>query len=138
MKTAIALIFISIPLHAIEFIEVENCVAESGSESFEGKVAVHRTVLSRLKASRHPTNTTEIILKPYAFSWTKYGEAKSMNYKQFLECHKAIEQATRLGPWPYRHYYANKGANAIPPPSWALEAKQTLQIGNHLFLSGVK
>ena len=127
-------IFLANTASAASITAIENCIREAGAESMQGKIAVQRTVLNRVKSKRFPNSVEEVIRQPYAFSWTLDKIDKTYNYKQWLDCQKAVQTANKLGPWKFNHYYANLGKNAIKPPYWLDKSKALVQIGNHLFV----
>lgn len=124
-----------------------NCYFEARGEPSDGKIAVNRTVLTRMERKGFPDDACGVIWRKAqnkrgkwvaAFSWTLQSYKNNrMNANEVKSCVSASISAVNRGTWQWDHFYNPKTAS----PSWGptLAARNGDQmIGNHRFLnSGV-
>ncbi|WP_095080297.1 cell wall hydrolase [Pseudomonas sp. Irchel s3h17] len=123
---------------------------EARGESIAGQIAVAWTIRNRVNDGRAKSWWGEgyvgVCQKPYQFScWNRNDPnhayltgAKQIPFREFAQAQIAAEQV--IGgkvPDPTggaTHYYATTMPAA---PVWAAKAKQTLQLGRHVFFKDV-
>ncbi|MCA4960986.1 cell wall hydrolase [Pseudomonas sp. Y24-6] len=123
---------------------------EARGESLAGQIAVAWTIRNRVFDGKAKSWWGEgyagVCLKPWQFScWNKndpnyayLSGAKPIPAAQYAQALKAADQVM-AGTTPdptggATHYYAT----TMPkPPTWAKGAKQTLQLGHHIFFNNV-
>lgn len=90
-----------------------NCANEAGGEHHAGKVAVNRTVLTRLVRKGYPNSICGVIWfqakGSAAFSWTLGGRLmsrKTVNKEETKACVKSSIEAVNSGPWEWDMFYS--------------------------------
>lgn len=124
-----------------------NCYFEARGEPSDGKIAVNRTVLTRMERKGFPDDACGVIWSKgknrggkwvAAFSWTLQSYKNNpMNANEIKSCVSAAISSVNRGTWQWDHFYNPRVAS----PGWGptMAAKNGSQmIGNHRFLnSGV-
>lgn len=116
-----------------------NAYHEARGEGFEGMVAVCHVVLNRTKKNK--MSVRDVILQPKQFSWTNGGKRPPIGdypaLEMAMDAATEADQKQRVGKdlLGADHYYAFKGPNAIPEPSWVEKGNmvEVTRIGNHVF-----
>ena len=123
---------------------------EARGESLAGQIAVAWTIRNRVTDGKAKSWWGEgyagVCQKPYQFScWNKndpnyayLSGAKPIPYREFAQAQIAADQVL-AGKVPdptggATHYYATTMKKA---PAWAAKAKQTLELGGHVFFKDV-
>jgi len=123
---------------------------EARGESLAGQIAVAWTIRNRVTDGKAKSWWGEgyagVCQKPYQFScWNKndpnyayLSGAKPIPYREFAQAQIAADQVID-GKVPdptggATHYYATTMKKA---PAWAAKAKQTLELGGHVFFKDV-
>lgn len=113
-----------------------NCYHESRGEPHEGKVAVAKTVLSRVQSRSFPNSVCRVVFQPWQFSWTrdKYSNRiTTRNYidrKSLKECREVADQAIDEGPNGLIYFYNPR----VVTPAWARRVRACGKAGHHLFM----
>lgn len=116
-----------------------NCYHESRGEIYNGKVAVNKVVLSRVKSKSYPNTVCGVIYQRSQFSWTadripnniSIPPRRSGDQRAFRDCQKASAVALSEGANGVLNFYNPKKAS----PRWARSMKICGNIGNHRFLT---
>jgi spore germination cell wall hydrolase CwlJ-like protein len=112
-----------------------NTYFESRGESYEGKIAVGRTVMTRLFSLDHPSSVCKIVWATSQFSWTMMSQEKLVLPKDASKLEnvvKAAKDSMEAGPNGFLNFYAPYIAN----PPWASSTAcrlTTIMVGNHAF-----
>lgn len=113
-----------------------NVYHEARGEPYAGKVAVARTILTRVRLG-HAPDACRVTYQPGQFSWTAGGPRRlpgrgNPNYVALQESVRATAEALRDGPNGTTHFHAT-WAN----PSWARSRRcqRTVTHGRHHFYS---
>lgn len=133
-----------------------NCYFETIGESFEGKLAVAKVVLARLKSPKFPLHANVehsicgMVYEPSQFSWTIGYRSKSRYMKlpndKFQQCQEAVDAAVRYPPragpiWYHADYVDPSWAKNLRSPSWASKNGMVISrktIGHHIFYSNAR
>lgn len=115
-----------------------NCANEAGStsEGHTGKVAVNRTVLSRLTRQSYPDTICGVVWQPSQFSWTFGGRLRSRDVvtgDDLRACVRASIEAVNLGAWEWDMFY---NPNSVTP-AWAARFahRGSYTHANHRFMN---
>ena len=121
---------------------IRNLYHEARGESLIGRAFVMKTVLNRVRDTKHPHSICKVIYEKKQFSWT----IKIPKHKQLVPCKTIAEKELlsrleilstaviwidRLG-WDFTQnsqYYHNMSVK----PVWRHNLIKTKQIGNHIF-----
>ncbi|MGZ7151791.1 cell wall hydrolase [Bacillus sp. BC08] len=106
--------------------------AEAGGESYEGKVAVAKVILNRVKAKGFPNTITGVIYEPikYGYAFTPITDGR-INQPASPEATMAVEEAISTNgihsDWLY--FYNPKTST----DKWITTRQTVAVIGNHVF-----
>lgn len=113
-----------------------NCYHETRGEDFQGKVAVAKTVLSRVGRSGFGKTACEVVYQKFQFSWTfdKISNdiilRNSIDTDSYNECKQAVQVAKREGGNGLLYFYNPSTAQ----PKWAKKMKDCGRAGDHKFM----
>jgi N-acetylmuramoyl-L-alanine amidase len=124
--------------------QVCNCYHESSGEPQEGRIAVAKTVLSRVAAAQasisrnqrpdFPNSVCGVIFQPSQFSWTPGNNtisAKTAEQKTALrECRAAVNVAQTEGANGLIYFYNPRKVT----PGWLRLTSSCGRVGDHVFL----
>jgi hypothetical protein len=124
-------------------------VLEAGGEGKIGMEAVNEVLNNRAKqkfGNDAVSSKYAVAIAPKQFSCfnggTEYAVQAAKKHPNWSTAENIVKAAPTNHTNGARYYYANRGRNAIKPPSWAAvylkRGAKTVQIGNHLFLYGFK
>lgn len=105
--------------------------AESGTEPYNGRVAVAQVVLNRVADSRFPNNIKDVIYQPYQFQVVRKGRLDITPKESTVEAvHEALNGKNVIGNCiGFWATYVDKSCSL-----WELPIKYT--IGSHVFTDG--
>lgn len=122
-------------------------LGEARGESYDGKVAVGRTVVNRWRSKRWFAGRTIAATAQKRFQYSCWNRndpnrakilAARTDTALFQECLKAARDAMDGGgpAWldAVTHYYAPR---MVAPPKWAADKKPAGRIGGHLFFRDI-
>lgn len=110
---------------------IKNVYNEARGEPFQGKIAVAKVTLNRVKDKRFQGSVCGVVFARNQFSWTQgvystYTQIPSeARYAAHLAAHRAIDWS---GVGNADHFHAT-----YVKPSWSRKLKRVKQIGNHIF-----
>lgn len=113
-----------------------NCYYETRGEPMEGKVAVAKTVLSRIDSPEFPDSACAVIYQPSQFSWTPDSSAVTLNAREpgdrqaLKDCREAANKALDDGPNGLIYFYNPRKAS----PAWARRMRNCGRAGSHVFM----
>ena len=113
-----------------------NCYHETRGEDFQGKVAVAKTVLSRVGQPGFKKTVCEVVYQNSQFSWTFDKISNNMSLKNSIdtdsynECKEAVKVAEREGGNGLLYFYNPSTAR----PLWAKKMKDCGKAGEHKFM----
>ncbi len=113
-----------------------NCYHESRGEPKEGKIAVAKTVLSRVESNSYPKTACKVVYQPWQFSWTNDRRSNNISTRNQIdrnslrECREVADQALDEGPNGLLYFYNPR----VVTPAWARRVKACGKVGHHLFL----
>lgn len=117
---------------------------EARGESFAGKLAVAHVICNRAVTNYMGDTLAAVCKKPKQFScWNSDDpnrekmESLGKDDPAYQDCLTAVSLALVSDEDPVdgaRHYYSK----AINAPYWAADATRTFNIGNHIFLKGIR
>lgn len=106
---------------------VKNVYYEARGESPQGKQAVAKVTLNRVKHKNYPKSICGVVYQKRQFSWTiKPSKAKIDNKDWLDSMHAATKAYNSTKAFPATHYH-----NFTVRPRWGL--KKVAVIGNHIF-----
>lgn len=110
-----------------------NVYHEARGESMAGKVAVARTVLTRVQRD-YADNACRVIYARSQFSWTLSGPRRlpsrrdPINYEALSDSVNAVSQAMRQGANQATHFHT-----PAVRPGWRNRCRRTSRVGGHIF-----
>lgn len=111
---------------------------EAGNQGPAGWSAVTNVIKNRLAAGTYGSTASDVVQSPKQFSvWNNGTPAlpDDATSAKMLPVIKAVFEGDSTDPTNgATNYYANKGPNAIAPPSWAQGASNPIQIGDQVFM----
>lgn len=113
-----------------------NCFFETRGESLQGKVAVAKTVLSRVDSKEFPNTVCGVIYQRSQFSWANPKETKKYNAttptdRQTLkDCRDASDTAINEGANGLLYFYNPRKVT----PAWSRRMQSCGRVGEHLFM----
>lgn len=106
---------------------VKNVYHEARGESPQGKQAVAKVTLNRLKHRDYPKSICGVVYQKRQFSWTINPSKAKINREDWLDSINAATKAyNSTKAFPATHYH-----NFTVNPKWGL--KKIAVIGNHIF-----
>lgn len=124
-------------------------VLEAGGEGTIGMEAINEVLTNRARRafgddsiiSKH-----KIAIQPKQFSCFNAGVdtaiKRAKSHPRWMEAEKIVKSPPTNHTSGARFYYANRGRQAIQPPTWATKILKSggkaVQIGNHVFLYGYR
>ena len=120
-------------------------VLEAGGEGKAGMEAINEVLTNRARKSTGNDSIAskyKVAVQPKQFSCFNAGVdtaiAKAKNHPRWNEAKSIAQSPPTNHTSGSRFYYANRGSNAIRPPTWAAKmlksGAKTIQIGNHIFI----
>ncbi|AZZ35988.1 hypothetical protein CIK05_04010 [Bdellovibrio sp. qaytius] len=112
-----------------------NCYFETRGESQDGKVAVAKTVLSRITLPEFPNTVCRVVFQSSQFSWTSDSNSNRLNAttdddkEALYDCKKATETALHEGANGLIYFYNPHKAT----PRWARKTTSCGRVGQHAF-----
>ena len=113
-----------------------NCFFETSSESLQGKVAVAKTVLSRVASKEFPNTVCGVVFQRSQFSWTNdsnpnfFDARKPEDIKVLKDCRDASDTAMNEGANGLLYFYNPRKVT----PAWASRMKKCGRVENHAFM----
>ncbi len=107
-----------------------NCHLEAGNQSYEGKVAVNRVVMTRARMSSYPNSVCGVIYQRAQFSWTlqRSTRNKTISGSAYNNCYNSVREAYNSTGHFASHYHAN-----YVSPGWRRGCSGRFTIGAHHF-----
>lgn len=109
----------------------KNIYFEARGESTQGKLAVAKVTLNRVKSGKFPTTICAVVYQPYQFSWTTNPRPQVKYDKQWQESIHLAKYAITTNIPELKHFEALYFHNNHVRPHW--KHKQIAKIGNHVF-----
>ena len=112
-----------------------NCIAkaiyyESRGEPVEGQLAVGEVVRNRMLSDKYPNTACEVIAQNHQFEFYEPGMKTSVCEDKYKSTAiQVLEENTNFAKGSM-HFVASW---LIPKPGWTRKAKESFEIGNHVF-----
>jgi len=113
-----------------------NCFYETRGEPKVGKIAVAKTVLSRVASDEFPDSICAVVFQPSQFSWVSDSNTNTINVKKpedilaLKECKEASNIAMDEGANGLLYFYNPRKAS----PAWARRMTNCGRAGEHVFM----
>lgn len=112
-----------------------NCYHEARGESRDGKIAVLKTVLSRMEDRRFPSTACGVVFQRSQFSWTSkrspnISVSKPEDRQSLNDCREAVNTALNEGPNGILYFYNEDAVT----PAWLSVTSKCGKIDDHVFL----
>lgn len=104
--------------------------AESGTQSFEGKLAVGTVVMNRVESGEFPNNIRDVIFQKNQFSPVANGKINNEPSEDSVKAAKMIMEGTRVLNPNVLYFYNPK---LVRTGNWIRGRKPTKVIGDHTF-----
>jgi len=105
---------------------VKNIYMEARGESRQGKIAVARVTLNRVKHPDYPKSICAVVYQRKQFSWTISPSKAKIDPEEWFQSIDAAAVAYNTKGFKATHYH-----NFTVKPKWGL--KKIAVIGNHIF-----
>ena len=113
-----------------------NCYFETRGEPLVGKIAVAKTVLSRMDSNEFPDTACGVVFQPSQFSWTNDSYRNTVKVSKpedqaaLQQCRDAANTALDEGPNGLLYFYNPRKVT----PSWARKMRNCGRAGEHVFM----
>lgn len=112
------------------YLMAQTVFAESGSESFQGKVAVASVILNRVRNPNFPHSIRDVIMQKCAFSCVKNGKIEAIPDES---CYQAVFSALKGNDPTLESVFFYNPKTATSTWMKNVNKKNSKTIGNHVF-----
>jgi len=115
----------------------QNIYYESGSEPYEGKLAVATVTMNRVKSRSFPQTVCEVVFqrnpRGCQFSWVCEKNRRAPNQKLFAEANRIALEVLQSNKRLHSIGNAMFFHNMTVKPTWSLTMTPIKKIGGHIF-----
>lgn len=107
-----------------------NCHHETEGESYAGKVAVGKVVMTRVGMDSYPNSVCGVVYQPSQFSWTLSSTKRRerISGESYRNCYRAVQASLA-----FRGHYASHFHTPSVSPRWARTCRRLERIDGHIF-----
>lgn len=107
-----------------------NCHHETEGESYRGKVAVGKVVMTRVGMSEYPNSVCGVIYQHAQFSWTsmRVKRNETISGASYRNCYQAVQESLA-----FRGHFASHFHTPAVTPRWRKNCRVLERIGGHIF-----